>query len=48
MNKLAMKFARTPDYFSNFKRHGGDWAVYLGQCIMGKVIFFFPPSLSSL
>ncbi|GAA5907385.1 uncharacterized protein JCM6883_001187 [Sporobolomyces salmoneus] len=37
-NKLAMKFARTPDYFSNFKKNGGDWAVYLGECIMGKLL----------
>jgi len=32
-----MRYARTPEYFANFKEHAGDWGVYLGACIMGKV-----------
>ncbi|GAA5933637.1 uncharacterized protein JCM15063_001368 [Sporobolomyces koalae] len=36
--RQPIKFARTPDYFSNFKPHTGDWAVYLGACIMGKLL----------
>jgi hypothetical protein len=31
------RFAKTPNYFSSFKDRSGDWAVYLGACIMGKV-----------
>jgi hypothetical protein len=48
MNKSPMKFAKCPEYFSNFKRHGGDWAVYLGACIMGKVsyLYLYPPFFS--
>ncbi|GAA6017324.1 hypothetical protein JCM11491_000631 [Sporobolomyces phaffii] len=38
MDKQPMRFAKTPDYFSNFKPHSGDWAVYLGGCIMGKLL----------
>ena len=32
-----MRHARTPDYFSEFKERGGEWATYLGACIMSKV-----------
>ncbi|GAA5874690.1 hypothetical protein JCM3774_004782 [Rhodotorula dairenensis] len=32
------RFAKTPNYFSSFKDRGGDWAVYLGACIMGKLL----------
>lgn len=32
-----MRYVRTPEYFANFKERAGDWAVYLGACIMGKV-----------
>ncbi|GAA5882946.1 hypothetical protein JCM16303_006666 [Sporobolomyces ruberrimus] len=39
LNKQPMRFAKTPDYFANFKGgHSGDWAVYLGGCIMGKLL----------
>ncbi|GAA5954590.1 hypothetical protein JCM3765_003824 [Sporobolomyces pararoseus] len=37
-NKQSMKFAKCPEYFSNFKKHSGDWSVYLGGCIMGKLL----------
>ncbi|GAA5849636.1 hypothetical protein JCM5353_006032 [Sporobolomyces roseus] len=33
-----MRYARTPEYFANFKEHAGDWGVYLGACIMGKLL----------
>ncbi|GAA6023890.1 hypothetical protein JCM8202_001276 [Rhodotorula sphaerocarpa] len=32
------RFARAPHYFSSFKERTGDWAVYLGACIMGKLL----------
>ncbi|KAG0655191.1 hypothetical protein C6P46_001117 [Rhodotorula mucilaginosa] len=32
------RFAKTPNYFSSFKDRSGDWAVYLGACIMGKLL----------
>ncbi|GAA6063804.1 hypothetical protein JCM10212_005967 [Sporobolomyces blumeae] len=34
----TMRYARTPEYFSNFKEHAGDWGVYLGECILGKLL----------
>ncbi|BGO95518.1 hypothetical protein NBRC10512_007776 [Rhodotorula toruloides] len=34
----ATRYARTPDYFANFKDRAGDWACYLGGCIMGKLL----------
>jgi hypothetical protein len=33
----GLRAAKTPNYFSSFKDRSGDWAVYLGACIMGKV-----------
>ncbi|GAA5950920.1 hypothetical protein JCM21900_000373 [Sporobolomyces salmonicolor] len=35
----TMRYARVPDYFSQFKEHTGDWGIYLGECIMGKACF---------
>ncbi|GAA5990189.1 hypothetical protein JCM10908_005866 [Rhodotorula pacifica] len=32
------RFARAPNYFSSFKERTGDWAAYLGGCIMGKLL----------
>ncbi|GAA5998588.1 uncharacterized protein JCM10292_002805 [Rhodotorula paludigena] len=37
-----MRYVRTPEYFANFKERAGDWAVYLGACIMGKLILGDP------
>ncbi|SCV74979.1 BQ2448_8008 [Microbotryum intermedium] len=33
-----VKYARTPDYFSEFKERSGELAVYLGGCIMAKIL----------
>ncbi|GAA6054736.1 hypothetical protein JCM3770_000056 [Rhodotorula araucariae] len=33
-----MRYIRSPDYFANFKDRAGDWMVYLGACIMGKLL----------
>ncbi|GAA5852346.1 hypothetical protein JCM8547_006749 [Rhodosporidiobolus lusitaniae] len=34
----GVRHARTPDYFANFKERAGEWACYLGGCIMGKLL----------
>lgn len=32
-----MRYLRAPEYFANFKDRAGEWMVYLGACVMGKV-----------
>ncbi|KAL8281512.1 hypothetical protein RQP46_006196 [Phenoliferia psychrophenolica] len=34
----VIKFAKVPDYFSEFKQRGGELACYLGGCILAKIL----------
>ncbi|GAA5833035.1 hypothetical protein JCM11251_006486 [Rhodosporidiobolus azoricus] len=34
----GVRWAKTPDYFANFKERGGEWGCYLGAGIMGKLL----------
>ncbi|GAA6003608.1 hypothetical protein JCM10207_003507 [Rhodosporidiobolus poonsookiae] len=34
----GVRWAPTPEYFANFKERGGELGVYLGACIMGKLL----------
>ncbi|KPV74181.1 uncharacterized protein RHOBADRAFT_54034 [Rhodotorula graminis WP1] len=33
-----MRYLRAPEYFANFKERAGEWMVYLGACVMGKLL----------
>ncbi|KAM0755188.1 hypothetical protein T439DRAFT_322245 [Meredithblackwellia eburnea MCA 4105] len=34
----AIRHAKVPDYFSEFKHKGGEWGCYLGGCILAKIL----------